>query len=120
MKRIVARLLIALVLGGSVSLAVPAGAQSHGGHHGTGGHHRVLHSSARDVQVQTGALHHGHRSIVHHHMHSSFWSPRLASRCDRLGWSAHDHHWRSAFDYYGFFDRVPGAECVQDGAGRHW
>lgn len=139
MKRTVARILIALLLAGTLSLPAPASAQSQGGghhgagghqgtsalrgtagHHGTGGHHRVLHSSARDIQVRAGVHPHGHRSLAHGHMHSPFWSRRLASRCDRLGWGAHDHHWRSAFDYYGLFDREPGVECVQNDEAAHW
>lgn len=121
MKRILARILIAFFLAGAVGLALPAGAQSHGGsggHRGIGSHHGNLHSSVPHFRAHAG--HHGHRSLVHHHMHSWVLPRGSASKCDRLGWDAHSHHWRSAFDYYALFDRPAGAECVQNDEAAHW
>ena len=122
MKRIITRLLIALVFASSASWALPATAQSHGGHHGSGGHHVAVnhrgsagHHGIGSHHRDTGVHHHAHVSM--HHLHSTVWSPRA---CGRLRWRAHDHYWRSAFDYYGLFDREPGVECVQDDAGKHW
>ena len=123
MKRFLARILIAFFLAGTVGLALPAGAQSHGGrggHHGMGGHHGVLHSPAQYFHAREGARHHGHRSLVDHHMHSRYLPRGSASKSDRLGWNAHNHRWRCAFDYYALFDRPAGTKCVQNDEAAHW
>ena len=124
MKRIITHLLISLVLACSITWALPAAAQSRAGHHGSGGHHGSAnhrgsagHLDIGGHHVNTGVHHHGHVSL--HHLHSTGWSPRPRGTCGRLGWRAHDHHWRSAFDYYGLFDREAGVECLQNDAGKH-
>lgn len=88
MRSTVAWILIALLLAGSVGLALPAGAQSHGsGHHVTIRHHAK--SGQRGTAGHHGhvrAQHHRHRSTLHHHVHARSWWRSPAIRCDQLGW----------------------------------
>lgn len=126
MKRIITHFLFALLFTSINAWILPAEAQSHGGghhgtagHHGSGGHHGAGgRHGMRGHHIDAGAHLHDHGFTQH--MHSAPWSVRQPLTCGRLGWRAHDHHWRSAFDYYGLFDREPGIECVQDDTSRHW
>lgn len=102
MKRIITHLLIALVLASSAIWALPATAQSLGrqhvrGHHGTVNHRAVAsHHGLDSHHMDTGVHTHGH---VSHHLQSMVWPHRPPATCGRLGLRAHDHYWRSAFEY---------------------